>query len=123
MTFYADVERERPIDISGLGTATDTGNTEYNSRGEQMKIYSGDWTSGNADAYIDKTGVLIAQLDAIQRHTHTISAPTQSISPFAGGNNWNMGATNQTQSTGTTGRFDVETRPINFTVRIWKRTA
>lgn len=46
-TFYADVERERPIDISGLGTATDTGNTVYNSRGELMKIYSGSWTGGN----------------------------------------------------------------------------
>ena len=127
VTFYADVERERPIDINGLGTATDTGNTEYNSRGEQMKIYSGSWTSGNADAYIDKTGVLTAQMDALQEHTHTLQnavISTSGVGNAVGGlSTPGVNAKNAETNTGTTGRFDVETRPINFTVRIWKRTA
>lgn len=82
---------------------------------------------GNAAAYIDKTGVLTAQLDAIQEHTHTLQNAV--ISTSGVGNAVGVLATpgvvakNAETNTGTTGRFDVETRPINFTVRIWKRIA
>ena len=131
VTFYADVERERPIDISGLGTATDTGNTEYNSRGEQMKIYSGGWTSGNADAYIDKTGVLTPQMDAFQGHWHRSLGNSfnydTAMQDGVGGNvrSWQSNFVREPISDGTNGtpRIASETRPLNFTVRIWKRIA
>lgn len=68
VTFYADVERLNPVDWSGIknpdgtpGTVSNTGNTQYNSRGEEMKIYTGSWTSGNAASYVNKTDVLNAQ--------------------------------------------------------------
>lgn len=77
VTFYSDVERMNPIDWSGIknadntpGTVTDTGNTQYNSRQEEMKIYAGSWTSGNAAAYIDEGGSLTAQGDMVKSHVH-----------------------------------------------------
>lgn len=83
-TFYADVERERPIDISGLGNATDTGNTVYNSRGELMKIYSGSWTGGNIG--IGSTGgaptVTLSEAN-MPEHYHTTSIGSTSGS-FSG---------------------------------------
>ena len=85
--FYADVERLNPVDWSGIknpdgtpGTVSNTGNTQYNSRGEEMKIYTGSWTSGNAAAYINKTDVLIAQNSANLNHTHTINSGNTSTS-------------------------------------------
>ena len=67
-----------PIDWSGIknadgtpGTVTDTGNTQYNSRQEQMKIYAGSWTgTGNASAYINEGGSLTKQGDMVKSHTH-----------------------------------------------------
>ena len=97
VTFYADVERLNPVDWSGIknpdgtpGTVSNTGNTQYNSRGEEMKIYTGSWTSGNAATYINKTDVLIAQDSANRSHSHTInsgntsSAGTKTTAGFRG---------------------------------------
>lgn len=84
VTFYADVERERPIDISGLGTATDTGNTVYNSRGELMKIYSGSWTGGNIG--IGSTGgapTVTLSVANMPEHYHTVAIGSASGS-FSG---------------------------------------
>ncbi len=142
-TFYADVERERPIDISGLGTATDTGNTEYNSRGEQMKIFSGDWTSGNAAAYIGKTGVLTVQLDAFQGHHHEfypdfengrtdLSKARRFFVDSGVNDNFYCDTNGEMQTVigqacgdGVHGepRIAAETRPVNYTARVWRRTA
>ena len=76
-TFYADVERLNPVDWSGIknpdgtpGTVSNTGNTQFNSRGEEMKIYTGSWTSGNAAAYINKTDSLVKQSDQNKSHSH-----------------------------------------------------
>lgn len=80
VTFYADVERLNPVDWSGIknpdgtpGTVSNTGNTQYNSRGEEMKIYTGSWTSGNAAAYINKTDTLIAQEQKTAKNGLTVS--------------------------------------------------
>lgn len=71
-TFYADVERERPIDISGLGTANDTGNTVYNSRGELMKIYSGSWTGENVGIGITGgASTVTLKVSNMPEHYHT----------------------------------------------------
>ena len=78
VNFYADVERLNPVDWSGIknadgtpGTVTNTGNTQYNSRGELMKIYAGSWTgTGNAAGYVKKTDDLIKQSDLVKRHVH-----------------------------------------------------
>lgn len=78
VNFYADVERLNPVDWSGIknadgtpGTVTNTGNTQYNSRGELMKIYAGSWTdTGNAAEYVKKTDDLIKQSDMVKRHVH-----------------------------------------------------
>lgn len=78
VNFYADVERLNPVDWSGIknadgtpGTVTDTGNTQYNSRQEEMKIYAGSWTgTGNAAGYVKKTDDLIKQSDMVKSHTH-----------------------------------------------------
>ena len=143
VTFYADVERERPIDISGLGTATDTGNTEYNSRGEQMKIYSGDWTSGNADAYIDKTGDLTAQEEGLPNieGSFSLNNNMNGGSPIRGADGcfYTSGSSSINLDSGSWGsrpatiNIDVSkyndiygnsphVTPENFTIRIWKRT-
>lgn len=78
VNFYADVERLNPVDWSGIknadgtpGTVTNTGNTQYNSRGELMKIYAGSWTgTGNAAGYVKKTDDLIKQSDMVKSHAH-----------------------------------------------------
>ena len=78
VNFYADVERLNPVDWSGIknadgtpGTVTNTGNTQYNSRGELMKIYAGSWIgTGNAAGYVKKTDDLIKQSDLVKSHTH-----------------------------------------------------
>lgn len=78
VNFYADVERLNPVDWSGIknadgtpGTVTNTGNTQYNSRGELMKIYAGSWTgTGNAAGYVKKTDDLIKQSDLVKSHKH-----------------------------------------------------
>lgn len=80
VNFYADVERLNPVDWSGIknadgtpGTVTNTGNTQYNSRGELMKIYAGSWTgTGNAAGYVKKTDDLIKQSDLVKSHIHPI---------------------------------------------------
>jgi hypothetical protein len=194
VTFYADVERLNPVNWSGIknadgtaGTVTDTGNTQYNSRNEQMHIYSGSWTgTGNASAYIDEGGSLTAQSDLIKSHTHGmqhyhytnishgheindpghkhdmygpsydgtatlpsswsdgvgiqnygslgigVSATGITVKPFPYADAWmassgSLQNTNwpwterlQTDSNNTSA---TETRPTNFTVKIWKRTA
>lgn len=156
--FYADVERLHPVDWSGIknadgtaGTVTDTGNTEYNSRGEEMKIYSGSWTSGEADAYINKGDSLIAQeegtavngltIPSSGSHSHTMKAylrtSTGDTHPYDYGVNGNRVMTNKDTralytisyiqaSDGShthTLNGDAETRPDNYTVRIWKRVS
>ena len=94
-TFYADVERERPIDITGLGTATDTGNTVYNSRGELMKIYAGSWSGGNVG--IGSTGgasTATLSVANMPNHKHSVALGSLSGSINAGSissaaKNWN----------------------------------
>lgn len=81
VNFYADVERLNPVDWSGIknadgtpGTVTNTGNTQYNSRGELMKIYAGSWTgTGNAAGYVKKTDDLIKQSEMVKSHTHEMA--------------------------------------------------
>lgn len=97
VTFYADVERLNPVDWRGIknpdgtpGTVSNTGNTQYNSRGEEMKIYTGSWTSGNAESYIEKSDDLIVQNSENLSHSHTInsgntsSAGTKNTAGFRG---------------------------------------
>ena len=195
VTFYSDVERMNPIDWSGIknadgtaGTVTDTGNTQYNSRQEEMKIYAGSWTgTGNASAYINEGGSLTAQSDLIKSHTHGMqhyhlidishghtASDSGHTHDFAGGgqvqdsdqyadmeknyhytgsnapnwgwhkavltghanitvadfsgNKWSSGScadytgASKTE-TDSNNSSAVETRPTNFTVKIWKRTA
>ena len=87
MTFYADVERLNPVDWRGIknpdgtpGTVSNTGNTQYNSRGEEMKIYTGSWTSGNAESFIKKSDDLVVQDSANLRHSHPINSGNTSSS-------------------------------------------
>lgn len=95
VNFYADVERLNPVDWSGIknadgtpGTVSDTGNTQYNSRGEEMKIYTGSWTSGAAAAYINKTDDLITQNSQNLSHIHTVGSHTHTL----GGNTGDAGS-------------------------------
>ena len=146
-TFYADVEREHPVDVSSLGTATDTGNTQYNSRGEQMQIYTGSWKAGLADPWIDKSDVLIAQAQMLQSHKHNDSGHGHSISPRdfyfsqGGGAYWGQtgGGTHAWSFSIGTGYANLgnavaygdsgtvstgsENRPKNFTIRVWRRVS
>lgn len=148
-TFYADVERLNPVDWSGIknadgtpGTVSNTGNTQYNSRGEEMKIYTGSWTSGNAAAYINKTGVLSKQNQSLQSHNHTGTTSTNGdhahtvgfAYEFYGDENGYRNVTNRgSTKTSTNGNHKHsfttdstggdENRPANYTIRVWKRTA
>jgi hypothetical protein len=52
--YYSDVERLNPVNWQGLKnadgsnvTVVDTGDTQFNSRGEEMKIYEGSWPELN----------------------------------------------------------------------------
>lgn len=92
VNFYADVERLNPVDWSGIknadgtpGTVSNTGNTQYNSRGEEMKIYTGSWTSGSAAVYITRDGDLRLQQDQIPYHNHSFT-PSGSVSSSFTGN-------------------------------------
>ena len=197
VNFYADVERLNPVDWSGIknadgtpGTVTNTGNTQYNSRGELMKIYAGSWTgTGNAAAYVKKTDDLIKQSDLVKSHTHgmqhhhvsnidhshTITDPGHAHSQLFSGQNrgipgftpapsgggdyvnisggspyygelviqrnvtgisvnplgaYGVASGNALNSQGTeifntdsNNPSAIETRPTNFTVKIWKRIA
>lgn len=148
VNFYADVERLTPVDWSGIknadgtpGTVSDTGNTQYNSRGEEMKIYTGSWTSGNADGYIEKSGDLIAQKDQIQNITGTLIG-TAYPGNSGYGDDWTGAFERKDQYWSSSNansvkpvvmynadfdasrvvRAGAETRAINFTVKVWKRT-
>jgi len=177
-TFYKDIEKKFPVEIAGLGNITYTG-TQYNSKGELMKIYTGSWTSGNAAEYINETDVLIAQNQATAKNGLSLSNTLSVGNSKSGGsenvttgmsgdyhasaNGWRWG-----QVPTTSGRFsktdynagkldgwegasgshggglslnlshthnvylrgsvslgngDSETRPLNYTMRIWKRIA
>lgn len=171
VNFYADVERLNPVDWSGIknadgtpGTVSDTGNTQFNSRGEEMKIYAGSWTgTGNAAEYLKKTDDLIVQVQGTAKNglSASFSGASGTVS-VSGGNhthrvdlaysNWG-GASGDTsrldasqtaaisypdrsplKASGTlsmSGTFtpsgtvsltgEAETRPVNYTMRIWKR--
>ena len=169
--FYADVERLHPVDWSGIknadgtaGTVTDTGNTAYNSRGEEMKIYTGSWTTGAAAAYINKGDSLIAQeegtavnglsgktSDTRNSENTANKTLTGSINAYQAGNYNTSRLTTTGIITATRGTYngtsnesgnnvemridathshnvsilstDTETRPDNYTVRIWKRVS
>ena len=107
----------------------------------------------NANAFIEKTGVLVKQQDAIKTHT-TGDMSTHATGGFNTRLSDHMGDANTIEPWGNVGRSDIftayksgsgdawvgvnytidvshthtcygdiETRPQNYTVRIWKRTA
>lgn len=150
--FYRDSELTNPVDFSGLlvngsaATATDSGNTVTNSKGQIVHIYTGNWTSGAASDYIEKTGVLIAQDQMLQSHKHNDSGHAHSISPsdFYYSQTGSSGFWGQSAKGTMAWRFTIgtgyanlgnavgygnsgpvttgsENRPKNFTIRIWKR--
>lgn len=125
--FYRDIERTQPISFSGLGTATATGSTSYNSKGEAVKHYSGNWTTGNANAFIEKSGNLVMQKDCFQGHEHLYTACDGGSGTKDGGvihrspNSHTYGIVSD-NSHGEP-RVGDETRPKNYTIRVWKRTA
>lgn len=182
--FYRDAELTNPVEWQGIlnangtaGTVTYSGNTTTNSKGQTVKIYTGSWTSGNAAAYIEKSGVLSAQGDMIKTHTsgnesaghthgagdleatkagehsHSVTPSAWNLSSMAGvyypaatrDNNGDAGNCNWRSSSdgehshpikGDTGGVSAhhthtygnatnnpETRPKNYTLKIWKRTA
>ena len=159
--FYRDSELTNPVDFSGMlvddnglsvpAAATDSGNTVTNSKGQIVHIYTGNWTSGAAAAYIEKSDDLIKQ---------KAQAPNikGQVSSFADGNtNFSNTGCFEYYSTGRSEnwsvhaglgiRFDAsragasvdingnnvyygdgistfgELRPVNFTVKLWKRIA
>ena len=108
---------------------------------------------GNANAFIEKTGALVKQQDAIKTHT-TGGMSANAIGAFNTRLSDKMGAANTMEPWGNVSRGDIfdgyksgsgdawvgvnytinvshthtysgaaETRPYNYTVRIWKRTA
>lgn len=146
--WFADSELTHPIEWSGImvknetsgeyeaGTVTDTGNTITNSRGETVKIYTGSWTSGKAAAFIDKSGVLIAQDESLPNITGKFQA-----TDLRGGDGCFYQLTEMTDGThdsdGSFSRymaFDASrsnpiygksnhVTPTNYTIKVWKRTA
>ena len=143
VTFYADVERLNPVDWSGIknadgtpGTVSDTGNTQFNSRGEEMKIYAGSWTSGNAAAYINKTDDLIVQQEGLPNITGgfqstdlrqltgcfyedpgRIDGTYDSAGSFTKYCNFDASRSNSIYGNSN------HVTPVNYSIRIWKRIA
>ena len=132
--WFADSELTHPVEWSGIknadgtaGTVTDTGNTITNSMGETVKIYTGSWSAGAADAFIEKSGDLVAQKDCFQGHQHQFGYGASGAGGSAGVScPWYYSSnTKNIVSDGTNGspRVGKETRPVNFSVRVWKRVA
>ena len=92
-------------------------------------------TGGNAAAFIEKTGELIKQLDQMQGHrvvwTNTTGGVTISYhfgDRTAGGHDSATqskftGAKIESDGVNGTPRFGNETRPENYTIKLWLRTA
>lgn len=81
---------------------------------------------------LNVTSVLIGQYDCFQGHYHKVSHDAisfRSASGLGGGGNVNSKAASisvtspKTDGTNGTPRTGKETRPINYTVKVWKRTA
>lgn len=138
--FFIDVEFIEKIDISdhSLWAVTDTGDRTYNSKGEEIQIWKGSWLEGHADSYIEKTGVLVAQKDCIRTHSITVTGGNHNHAIgaewSADGNVFPRGyyTTGASRSSGWSGNLTLtgtygnatsnpETRPVNYTIRIWKR--
>lgn len=160
-TFYNDVNRTEPVNTTGCGALTDTGNTEYDQQGNVVKIYTAGTAAGLAGAFIGEGGTLSPQEDMIKTHTtggmsaneshgHSLrgSKKTGGISNIytmaahngvIGGNvdlsdsqmytyynnnsNYRTIDTTSVAHTHTYGNATdhPETRPINYTIRLWKR--
>ena len=98
-------------------------------------------SGGNADAFIDESGVLVAQADMVKGHTHSVSvsggnhthgvyggdeagsggyigdSPRANYIGSAG-----IGYSGNLSMSGTaTSSNNEENRPLNYTIRIWKR--
>lgn len=145
--YYRDVALTKPIDVSGLGSVTVVSTTGG------ISTCRGSWTSGNANDYIDETGVLSKQNQATRKNGLSVWGNYQTItvsggnhrhriypdfdgsdSDWSGGGNkrvgWNAKYTEYsgdlTLSGGLTpsvsiGDGDSETRPDNYSIKIWKR--
>ena len=86
-------------------------------------------TGGNAAPFINQTGELTAQLDAFQAHQHSYQGnaglPMDSGEYRTAGWNTQETAKIVKDRSGDYGepRYANETRPLNFTVNLWLRTA
>ena len=149
--WFRDSELENPVNWVGIknsngtnGTVSNSGTTTTNSKGQVVKIFTGSWSSGMAAAYINKSGNLITQEDTLQNHSHQSRMKITESSGISNGypgtanngmvvgnsewgssqmrNNWYagksfVGVIRTDQGT----RYSEETRPVNLTVKVWKR--
>ena len=138
--FFIDVEFIEKIDISdhSLWAVEDTGDRTYNSKGEEIQIWKGSWLEGYADSYIEKTDVLVAQADLIKTHSITVTGGNHTHPVYGGdeaGSGGNIGDSPRSSHFGYVGysgnltmsgtygnaTSNPETRPVNYTIKIWKR--
>ena len=103
---------------------------------------------GNADSYIDETGTLTPQGDMVKSHTHDWSNTHNHPATVAGASSQNrlmdIGSQNSgaygfssygnidgvvvgnktiSGTTSSNNTSNIENRPVNYTIKIWKRTA
>ena len=141
--FFIDVEFIEKIDISdhSLWAVTDTGDRTYNSKGEEIQIWKGSWLEEHADSYIEKTDILVAQTDMVKGHTHSVSVSggNHTHALYGGDESYSGGGVGDsphynylgTAGVGYSGNLSMsgtaassnneENRPLNYTIRIWKR--
>lgn len=154
--YYRDVALTKPIDVSGLGSVTVVSTTGG------ISTCRGNWTSGNANDYIDETGVLSLQSQSTAVNglslsksggaygnrqteggsvsiylgrngssTHPINGISSgeyeiTSSPYGEGT-WCSGSCSTTFTPSVSDNIsysingDSETRPDNYSIKIWKR--
>lgn len=78
-SFYKDINRTWPVITTGLGSLSDTGQTVYDQDGNTVHVYSGSWSVGNADAFIEADGTLSAQQQATAKNGLNFSGTSATI--------------------------------------------
>lgn len=147
--WFRDAELENPVNWTGIknsddtnGTVSNSGTTTTNSKGQVVKIFTGSWSSGEAAAYINKSGNLTAQKDQIQNITGTLIGTAYPDHSGYGndwtgvfkrrGTYWSSSNANNVKAVvmynadfdaSRVARTGEETRPVNFTIRVWRRIA
>lgn len=141
--WFRDAELENPVNWTGIknsngtnGTVSNSGTTTTNSKGQIVKIFTGSWSSGMAAAYINKSGNLIMQSDQLQNITGQLNEvygggyinvsgafydTGESAGQGGGSSGWNPRKIGFDASR--VARTGAETRPVNFTIRVWRRIA